>query len=148
MKEKILENSLVQAAKIVKKFFKEALPILEQEGKEAWQGMKKDLEDDWARFKEELKAMSKSPENLVFKEEEFLNKEKLVAVARQYIVSGSNEVYAWKKEYTNYYVIYLTYGVSGEPIETSRNYFVNIKAEALAKDVLALFGNSELIVLK
>ena len=45
-------------------------------------------------------------------------------------------------------IIYFTYMKDGEIIEIEKNCYVNIQSEALTRDVLELFGEENLIILK
>lgn len=148
MKEQFVQKTMEYVISKAKEAFVEALPVLIEKGKEVARDMLRDAKEEWLQFRQQLTEKSEVPENLIFVEEEFVNKEKLVALAKQSIVPGSNEVYAWKKEHKSYFLIHLAYGLNGEPLDKAHNRFVNIKAEGLSKDVLNLFGNSELIILQ
>jgi len=87
--------------------------------------------------------------NIIPIEKEFLTNESLLEIAKQYIVPNSNEVLAMLgKNSQKYYYVYLAYSKDKEMIPRNENNFVIIKTEGLSKEVLSLFNQHELIILK
>ena len=79
---------------------------------------------------------------------ELLNSTKLIALAKENTVDGANEVYVWKKTYKNGMYINLAYGKDQNLLEKDKNKFIILEAEALSADLLNMFEESELIILK
>lgn len=69
-------------------------------------------------------------------------------MAKENIVDGSNEVYVWKKTYESDMYVNLAYGKDQELLEKDKNRFIILKVEALSADLLSMFEESELIILK
>lgn len=153
---------LVEGGKLIA----ELSPVLKEQWTKVWAWLKEEAKkQDWEKLFDELKQLAKEkvqetvkealtggmPENVnvVCVEKEALRKEDLVQIARENIVADSNQVLAAinTTEQSAYYV-YLAYARDREMIPQEQNTYVIIKAEALAKDVEALFGGNELIILK
>ncbi len=77
-----------------------------------------------------------------------LNQEKLVEFAQKYMVQTANAVAVMRSVVDKKDIIYFTYMKDGEIIEIEKNCYVNIQSEALTRDVLELFGEENLIILK
>lgn len=77
-----------------------------------------------------------------------LDMETLVSMAKQYITSKSNEIVALRTKEDDGYIIYLAYAKDRQLLPTKDNNYLIIKADALDKDVEALFEESELVILK
>ena len=58
------------------------------------------------------------------------------------------EVYVWKKAYESGIYINLAYGKDQELLEKDKNKFIILKVEALSADLLSMFEESELVILK
>ncbi len=124
----------------------EVIPAVMAELKSNSAEIKQDAQTAWNEFKENIE---KTPsENFTFTELELLDKEKLLSIATENIVECADEVYAWKKTESDCVIISLAYGKNGELIETQKNQFITIKASAVTAEVLQLFGNEDLVILK
>ena len=83
-----------------------------------------------------------------FREFELFNSSKLITLAKENVVDGANEVYVWKKAYNSGIYINLAYGKDQELLEKDKNKFIILKVEALSADLLSMFEESELVILK
>lgn len=141
MKEKL--NSIFET---LQKGIQDVIPIIVEEGKNTIDDIAKFAGEEWAKFKENIK--SKPDAKVATEEVELLNAKKLVEFAKKYRVANANEVYAWKKQGDNAVIVNLAYGKDKEPLDTADNQYVIIKAEGLSADVMNLFKESELVILK
>lgn len=82
------------------------------------------------------------------KEVDMLDLPTLVAFAKKYKVSNSNEIVAMKVKQQDGYFIYLTYSRDRQLLPITDNKYIIIKAQSLVKEVEDLFTESELIILK
>ena len=82
------------------------------------------------------------------KEVDMLDMPTLVAFAKKYKVSDSNEIVAMKVKQQDGYFIYLTYSRDRQLLPIADNKYIIIKAQSLVKEVEDLFTESELIILK
>lgn len=131
---------------IIQELFNQLKEPVVDEYKSTLSGIKEDFKESYAKFLEEIK---KKPENhIIVKEFELLDSSKLLEIAKENIIASSNEVYAWKKEKKDATYIYLAYGKDKELLTEKNNKFIAIKAQALKKDLINLFKESELIILK
>lgn len=128
------------------KFFEEAIPVILEEGKKAMGDIANNTKEQVGDFLKELNT--KTAQNVEFKEVELLNSSKLITFAKENIVPGANEVYAWKKQYKDGIYINLAYGNDQNLLDNDKNKFIIIKAEALTADLLNMFEESELVILK
>ncbi len=124
----------------------EVIPAVMAELKSNGAEIKQDAQTAWNEFKEKIE---KTPsENFVYTELEMLEREKLLSMATENIVEGADEVYAWKKSENDCVIVSLAYGKDGELIDALKNRFITIKAMAVNAEVLQLFGNEDLVILK
>lgn len=135
--------------KIAVQFSDVLVPTINEEITTTIEGVKQDTEETWAEFLEKIKD-APSPTNIVAVDIELLSSQKLLEIAKQNIVKGSNEVYAMKKTKGDNIFVYLAYGKDKVPFEREHNTYVVIKAEALKSDVLNLFSETkdDLVILK
>lgn len=141
-------NDIVLLAKEKgKPIAKEMVSVIMSEGKSTLEGIKQDTQSLWSEFKKELREMD-IPANIVTVDVEFLNSKRLLEIAKENIVPVANEVYAIKKQKSDAVFVYLAYGKDKEPFSKEQNKYVIIKAEGLSADVLGLFSESELVILK
>ena len=117
-----------------------------EEGKKAIGEIAKNTKEQVNEFIEELNT--EKVENVDFREVELLNSSKLITLAKENIVDGANEVYVWKKAYKSGVYINLAYGKDQELLEKDKNKFIILKVEALSADLLSMFEESELVILK
>ncbi|MCF0195422.1 MAG: hypothetical protein HUK00_09650 [Bacteroidaceae bacterium] len=82
------------------------------------------------------------------KEVDELDMATLVGFAKQYVVESSNEIVAMKMKQEDGIFVYLAYSKDRQLLSHEDNRYLIIKAQTLAKDVEALFAESELIILK
>lgn len=126
---------------------KEVFPVIAEEAKKTIGDIANDAKEAWKEFLNKIKEQ-KSPSYINATEVELLNTNILLDLIKANIVPNSNEVYVMKKEKEDAYYVYVSYGKDKELIEKEKNKFLVIKAEALSKDVLGLFSESELVILK
>ena len=135
-----------QIIDVFKSLFEEIVPVVIEEGKKAIDEITKNTKEQVNEFIEELNTEKEV--NVDFREIELLNSSKLISLAKENIVDGSNEVYVWKKAYNSGIYINLAYGKDQELLEKDKNKFIILKAEALGADLLNMFKESELVILK
>ena len=131
---------------VFKSLFEEIVPVVIEEGKKAIDEIAKNTKEQVNEFVEELNTEKEV--DVDFREIELLNSSKLITLAKENIVDGANEVYVWKKAYKSGVYINLAYGKDQELLEKDKNKFIILKAEALGADLLNMFKESELVILK
>ena len=129
-----------------KSLFEEVVPVVIEEGKKAIGEIAENTKEQVNEFIEELNTEKEV--DVDFREIELLNSSKLITLAKENIVDGANEVYVWKKAYKSGMYINLAYGKDQELLEKDKNKFIILKAEALSADLLNMFEESELVILK
>ena len=135
-----------QIIDVFKSLFEEVVPVIIEEGKKAIDEIAKNTNEQVNEFIEEINT--EKVENVDFREIELLNSSKLITLAKENVVDGANEVYVWKKAYNSGIYINLAYGKDHELLEKDKNKFIILKAEALGADLLNMFKESELVILK
>ena len=135
-----------QIIDVFKSLFEEIVPVVIEEGKKAIDEITKNTKEQVNEFIEELNTEKEV--DVDFREIELLNSSKLITLAKENIVDGANEVYVWKKTYKSGVYINLAYGKDQELLEKDKNKFIILKAEALGADLLNMFKESELVILK
>ena len=135
-----------QIIDVFKSLFEEVVPVIIEEGKKAIDEIAKNTKEQVNEFVEELNTEKEV--DVDFREIELLNSSKLITLAKENIVDGANEVYVWKKAYKSGVYINLAYGKDQELLEKDKNKFIILKAEALGADLLNMFEESELVILK
>ena len=133
-----------QIIDIFKNLFEEVGPVVIEEGKKAMDEIAKNTKEQVKEFIERLNTEVA----VDYRKVELLNSTKLIALAKENTVDGANEVYVWKKTYKNGMYIYLAYGKDQNLLEKDKNKFIILEAEALSADLLNMFEESELIILK
>lgn len=128
-------------------FTKVIIPAAVEEGKKTLLEIKEDTQKAWDDFKKKIQEEG-NPDHLVFEEVDILDSQKLLDFAKKYNVKDANEVYAMKKQKKTACFVYLSYGKDRNLFEKEQNKYVIIKAGALTADVLGLFDESELVILK
>lgn len=135
-----------QIIDVFKSLFEEVVPVVIEEGKKAIGEIAENTKEQVNEFIEELNTEKEV--DVDFREIELLNSSKLITLAKENIVDGANEVYVWKKAYKSCMYINLAYGKDQELLEKDKNKFIILKAEALSADLLNMFEESELVILK
>lgn len=135
-----------QIIDVFKSLFEEIVPVVIEEGKKSIDEITKNTKEQVNEFIEELNTEKEV--DVDFREIELLNSSKLITLAKENIVDGANEVYVWKKAYKSGVYINLAYGKDQELLEKDKNKFIILKAEALGADLLNMFKESELVILK
>lgn len=129
---------------IFKNLFEDVGPVVIEEGKKAMDEIAKNTKEQVKEFIERLNTEVA----VDYRKVELLNSTKLIALAKENTVDGANEVYVWKKAYKNGMYINLAYGKDQNLLEKDKNKFIILEAEALSADLLNMFEESELIILK
>jgi hypothetical protein len=124
----------------------QVIPAVLAELKNTGAEIKQNAEKAWSDFQSNIEKTP--PENFSLEEVELLKYDKLMSIATSNIVEGSDEVYAWKKTEDDNVIISLAYGKDGELIDAQNNRFITIKASAVTADVLQLFGDDDIVILK
>lgn len=135
-----------QIIDVFKSLFEEVVLVVIEEGKKAIGEIAENTKEQVNEFIEELNTEKEV--DVDFREIELLNSSKLITLAKENIVDGANEVYVWKKAYKSGMYINLAYGKDQELLEKDKNKFIILKAEALSADLLNMFEESELVILK
>ena len=135
-----------QIIDVFKSLFEEVVPVVIEESKKAIGEIAENTKEQVNEFIEELNTEKEV--DVDFREIELLNSSKLITLAKENIVDGANEVYVWKKAYKSGMYINLAYGKDQELLEKDKNKFIILKAEALSADLLNMFEESELVILK
>lgn len=152
--EKIKETLEQLADKFQEKFgdflkdFEEAWPEVVQASDEFKRGVTEDCKKEWSDFIGKIADFSYDNVRIVRIEDKDLDLKKLTEVIRENIVESSNEVYALKKAKDDLICIYLAYGRNGEMLEKESNCYVVLITKSLKEDVLNLFNESELVIIK
>ena len=133
-----------QIIDIFKNLFEEVGPVVIEEGKKAMDEIAKNTKEQVKEFIERLNTEVA----VDYIKVELLNSTKLIALAKENTVDGANEVYVWKKTYKNGMYINLAYGKDQNLLEKDKNKFIILEAEALSADLLNMFEESELIIVK
>ena len=133
-----------QIIDIFKNLFEEVGPVVIEEGKKAMDEIAKNTKEQVKEFIERLNTEVA----VDYIKVELLNSTKLIVLAKENTVDGANEVYVWKKTYKNGMYINLAYGKDQNLLEKDKNKFIILEAEALSADLLNMFEESELIILK
>lgn len=134
-------NQIIDVFKVL---FKEVVQEVVSEGRKAMGEIAMNTKQQIDDFIKSLKQNV----NVEYKEEEMFNSSKLIKLAKENIVKGSNEVYVWKKTYNNGVYINIAYGINNNLLEDDKNKFIIVKVEALSADLLNMFEESELVILK
>lgn len=122
--------------------------------KPEWDDAKKEIKEHYQRtladFLEKIKVTT--VDNVTMYEIETLSSKEMLKYAKTHIVEGSNMVVAYKQEgivkEKKVCFVYLTYGNGDELLPDEKNKYVIIKADNMEEDVVNLFNESELIILK
>ena len=133
-----------QIIDIFKNLFEEVGPVVIEEGKKAMDEIAKNTKEQVKEFIERMNTEVA----VDYRKVELLNSTKLIALAKENTVDGANEVYVWKKTYKNGMYINLAYGKDQNLLEKDKNKFIILEAEALSADLLNMFEESELRILK
>ena len=108
------------------------------------------IKEEYVPLLDELiKNLTGETKGIAFgKTTELLDMKTLVSMAKQYVTPNSNEIVALRTKEDDGYIIYLAYSKDRQLLPTEDNNYLIIKADALDKDVEALFEESELVILK
>ena len=136
---------LIQEA--LQKGIEELSKAISEAGKETVKDISKDTKQAWEDFLQKIRE-KKSLDYIVAEDVEFLNSKTLLEIAKKYIVKGSNEVYVMRKQEKKCIFVYLAYGKDKTILEKEQNKYVVIKAEGVSADILGMFDNKELVILK
>lgn len=124
----------------------EIKPELENAKQEIKEHYKKTLAD----FMQRIKVTSK--DNMTAYEVDTLSSREMLQYAKNHIVKGSNMVVAFKQQgiinEKEVAFVYLAYGKEKELLADENNHYVIIRANKLEQDILNLFSESDLVILK
>ena len=124
------------------------MPVIKDEWQKCKDGIKSDFEESVKNFAETVLKESYKADNIAFKKVDVLNASKLVAIVKEYKASGANECYVWKKPVDGIWFVNVAYGKDQELISNDDNKFIIIQPDSMSEDLLDMFGESELVVLK
>lgn len=129
-------------------YIEELMPVIKDEWQKCKDGIKSDFEESVKNFAETVLKESYKADNIAFKKVDVLNASKLVAIVKEYKASGANECYVWKKPVDGIWFVNVAYGKDQELISNDDNKFIIIQPDSMSEDLLDMFGESELVVLK
>lgn len=132
------------AENLKEKLLQDLLPVIQEKGGELISKIKENPIDF---IKEFLKGFQSSNANTVYESIETISKDKLIEIAKSHIVPNATEIAAYKTETEDAFVIYLAYTKDKELLDIENNCYIIIKSNALAKDIVNLFGDDKLIIL-
>lgn len=124
------------------------IPTVCDEAKKTWEDVKRDSKELYKEFCDALTANPQMKSYVVVEEVELLKSQNLIEIVKSNIVENSNEAYVWKHQEKDATYVHVAYGKDKELIEKENNKFILIKTQALSTDVLNLFEESELVILK
>lgn len=125
----------------------ELLPYVKEQAEKVFKDLKKEMIPVMRDLVDSFKDGNRKTDTIMI-QETFLNKEKLISIAKKNIVSGATEVVAYKTSKADSFIIYLAYSKEKELLPVEQNRYVIIKAEAVSGDINSLFGENKLIILK
>lgn len=132
----------------LKRTMQENIPLVLNEAVNTWEGIKKDTHEAYKEFCDAITANPQMKSYIVVKEVDLLTSQRLIEIAKSNIVENSNEAYVWKSQEKDATYVHVSYGKDKELIEKEHNKFIIIKVQALSTDVLNLFEESKLVILK
>ena len=122
------------------------IPEVLEEIKSTTKELSREAKDAYLRFIEDIKNDSSLNAKVV--ECQFLTSEQFFSVVKENIAPNSTEAYAWKIQNNSRLCIHVSYGNDRRLIEKENNVFVVIIASGVSMDVLGMFEESDLIILK
>lgn len=125
----------------------ELLPYVKEQAEKVFKDLKKEMIPVIRDLVDSFKDGNRKTDTIMI-QETLLNKEKLISIAKKYIVVGATEVVAYKTSKADSFIVYLAYSKEKELLPVGQNRYVIIKAEALSGDINSLFGENKLIILK
>jgi hypothetical protein len=130
----------------IERIKEEIKPELENAKQEIKEHYKKTLAD----FMQRIRVTSK--DNMTAYEVDTLSSREMLQYAKNHIVKGANMVAAFKQQgiinEKEVAFVYLSYGKGRELLADENNHYVIIKANKLEQDILNLFSESDLVILK
>lgn len=142
------KQKLIQLLRKAEAYIEELMPVIKDEWQKCKEGIKSDFEESVKNFTETVLKESYKADNIAFKKVDLLDASKLVAIVKEYKVSGANECYVWKKPVDGIQFVNVAYGKDQELISNDDNKFIIIQPDSMSEDLLDMFGESELVVLK
>ncbi len=134
----------------LKEFFealsKQVVPTVVDEAKKSGKEILQYACEAWEEFKKGIESTPGS--NFVYKNIEILDMPTLLNISKENLVEEADEIYVWKKKTDNSFLVYLTYGKNREMFDQKENKFVIIEAATLEAEVLKLFSESDVVILK
>lgn len=142
------KQKLIQLLRKAEAYIEELMPVIKDEWQKCKEGIKSDFEESVKNFTETVLKESYKADNIAFKKVDLLDASKLVAIVKEYKVLGANECYVWKKPVDGIQFVNVAYGKDQELISNDDNKFIIIQPDSMSEDLLDMFGESELVVLK
>lgn len=142
------KQKLIQLLDKAEAYIEELLPVIKDEWQKCKEGIKSDFEESVKNFTETVLKKYYKADNIAFKKVEKLDASNLLAIVKEYKVAGANECYVWKKPVDGVQFVNVAYGKDQELIANDDNMFIIIQPDTMSEDVLDMFGESELVVLK
>lgn len=132
----------------------EAVEQIKAEVKPEWDKAKKEMAEYYQQAKADFlqKIRVTSKDNMTVYEVDTLTSREMLQYAKNHIVKGANMVAAFKQQGIindkEVAFVYLAYGKERELLADENNHYVIIKAKQLEQDILNLFIESDLVILK
>lgn len=145
-----IEKLLEKLGPLLKEKMYELADEIKPELENAKQEIKEHYKKTLADFMQRIKVTSK--DNMTVYEVDTLTSREMLQYAKNHIVKGSNMVVAFKQQGIindkEVAFVYLAYGKEKELLADENNHYVIIKANKLEQDILNLFSESDLVILK
>lgn len=129
---------------------------LKDEGSKAWSDITNTASDAWKKMNENIAELDKNvaaanAANVTYEECPVVDSQKLFAVARSIRAEGANGIAVYYERTEDGAIVenlYLANVKERELLPAETNKYAIIKAKALTADVLGLFLDSKLVILK
>ncbi len=145
-----IEKLLEKLGPLLKEKMYELADEIKPELENAKQEIKEHYKKTLADFMQRIKVTSK--DNMTAYEVDTLSSREMLQYAKNHIVKGANMVAAFKQQGVinekEVAFVYLSYGKGRELLADENNHYVIIKANKLEQDILNLFSESDLVILK
>lgn len=145
-----IEKLLEKLGPLLKEKMYELADEIKPELENAKQEIKEHYKKTLADFMQRIRVTSK--DNMTAYEVDTLSSREMLQYAKNHIVKGSNMVVAFKQQgiinEKEVAFVYFAYGKEKELLADENNHYVIIKANKLEQDILNLFSESDLVILK
>ena len=133
-----------------KKMLEDLLPKVKgwfEPAQDAAKKIEKTVKEEYIPLLENFIKNVVGSQNIDCREVQVLTMEELMKAARANIVEGANGIVAYKIQKDNNLFVYLANCKDDELIDDEKNKYVMFKCSALSADILALFLDSDIVIL-